>query len=172
MKKRYLIIITIVSTLIGVGAIGLNAANGQKQAQQISRVDQAGGDVTQLQSNLAHYSKAHMGSSVTVFLAGSYQRSQAASNTTPVAAGDIYSQAQSACVSRTTAVNQAKCVQDYLNAHAPGQSPAPVQSSSNRSSYTKTYLAPSWTPDLAGLSLLVGFAAAALAGWLWIIRRF
>lgn len=166
MKLRYLLVGSVAALVFGVFAIGQNAGSAQDLASKVLSLDNSNQSVSSAQTDLAKYVHGHMGASVTVFLNASYQRAVVAANSTPNTSGQVYHDAQAACVSRTTAVNQAKCVQDYVDAHAtPGQASA-TPNQVSKTPYTLTYSAPRWTPDLAGILLAVGLIGLFLTGFM------
>ena len=170
MKLRYLLTISVAALVFGVFAIGQNSSNAQDLATKVLMADNANQSLTVPQKTLADYVHDHMGSSTQVFLDASYQRAVAAANAAPATSGQVYHDAQAACVSKTSAVNQANCVQDYVNAHSsPGSSdlqPTVV----SKTPYTFTYNAPHWTPDATGILLLFGLLGLVISGLLWLTR--
>jgi hypothetical protein len=149
----------------GVGAAVHAQARAHAMAQAIVTADQSGQDITALQAKLAAYVHAHMLTDQTVFLSGSYNRAAAAAQAAanPNSNGTVYAQAQASCASHADSLVQARCVQAYLAANAQtGANPQAV-AAPVKADYTKSYHAPHWTADLAGIMLLAAFAALAAA---------
>lgn len=159
-KLRYILIGSLLCLIFGVYAYNQNAAVSKELAKELVAADNGDITVETTESDLASHVAGHMGSSISVFLAGSYSRAQVAAS--PSSDGQVYQAAQQACVSRTSAVNQAKCVQDYIAANSKAGS-ATVTTDVDKSKYTKAYSAPVWTPDLAGILL-----ATSLLGFIWV----
>lgn len=170
MKLRYLLTAATAALVFGIFAIGQNSGNAQDLATKVLGVDNANQSVATAQKALASYTHAHMGASTQVFLSASYQRAVAATDASPATSGQVYHDAQAACASHTSAVNQANCVQSYVNAHAaPGT--ADLQPTAvSKTPYTSSYASPRWTPDLAGILLLAGALGVILAGLLGATR--
>jgi len=170
MKLRYVLTVSVALLVFGIFAIGQNSGNAQDLATKVLSADDANQSLVVPQKALADYVHRHMGSSTQLFLDASYQRAVAATNASPATSGQVYHDAQAACVSHTSAVNQANCVQAYVNAHStPGTSdlqPAVV----SKTPYTFNYKAPHWTPDVAGIALLVGLVGLVTSGLLWLTK--
>ena len=173
MKLRYLLIASGVCLVAGIFSIGQNVAGAQQLAANVVAQDSAGQSTTASLKTLSNYVGTHMGASQTVFLETSYTKAQATSSVAPETSGQVYHDAQTACVSHTTAVNQADCVQSYLASHAtPGSSTAITQPAAvNKTPYTYSYQSPRWTPDLAGILLLMGLLGLAGTGVIAVARR-
>lgn len=173
MKLRYVLIVSVVGLVLGLYYVGQNVSHAQQLAAAVLAADSSGQPTAPALKSLADYTHTHMGSSQTVFLASSYQRAQATATAVPQTSGQVYHDAQAACVSKTTAVNQANCVQSYLSTHStPGSAiaiaPPP---SASKYPYTYSYAAPRWTPDLAGLLLVAGALGLLTTAILGLTRR-
>lgn len=172
MKSRYLFAIAIVAAIIGGGLVTLNRQHATRLANTITAKDQSAGyyepDLAQLQT----FVKAHMLTSTTVFLSGSYDRAvhNASVNSSAVDPA-IYSSAQASCASHADSIAQAKCVSAYVAAHAAPQANPQPQAQPNKADFMKTYTAPGWTPDLAGLALAVAAVFGIVGIYLLIYRK-
>ncbi len=170
MKLRYILIASLFCLIAAIFTIGHNANNSQKLAQEVLVLDNAHKPLAEAKQELADYVQAHMGSSITVFLDASYNQAvQAAANANPTSAGQVYQEAQAACVSRTSAVVQSSCVQSYLASHSVAATPAAPEI--DKASYTLSYDAPRWTPDLAGCLLAIAGLGLITCAGLWLGRR-
>jgi hypothetical protein len=169
MKLRYILIAAALSLLFGLVAYGRNGQTAQELAGEVVAADIASTPTETAVGQLRSYVSGHMGASVSVFLAGSYERARATA--TPNSDGQVYHAAQAACVSRTSAVNQAKCVQDYVAANSQAGSSTATAPELDKADYTQNYLAPTWSLDLAGLMLATSVLAWVAAAGIWFSRR-
>jgi hypothetical protein len=173
MKSRNFFIFAVVAALVGLGAVFADQHHASSLASALLKRNAAGFNTTTDQQTLANYAQHHMGVSEKLFLAGSYnqavQAAQLAAN--PLSNGAIYAQAQAACASHADSITQANCVQAYVNGHTqPSANPQAVAIPA-KAAYTKSFTAPGWTPDVAGIAFLVAIVAAAGAAYLLALRR-
>jgi hypothetical protein len=173
MKARYCFGIALVAVIIGLWQVAAHQRYAGALAATITTKDNAGLDTTGDQEVLSAYVKAHMATSRTVFLAASYnaaaQAAQAAAS--PASNGQVYADAQASCASHANSLVQANCVQAYLSTHsASGTNPQAV-ATPTKAAYTKSFMAPGWTPDSAGIALLTALTALILGGYLMVLRR-
>lgn len=169
MKARYIFIISLALVLAGLYLVGRNNTQAQTLVNSVANLDQANQSTTQALALLESFSRHHMGASASVFLAGAYNHDQAAANATS-ATGQVYHDAQAACVSRTSAVNQANCVQQYVAAHSQPGSSSIQAPQLDKTKYTHSFKSPPWTPDLAGILLLLGLIGF-IGGGVKVIHR-
>ncbi|HSX14584.1 MAG TPA: hypothetical protein VLE72_01580 [Candidatus Saccharimonadales bacterium] len=165
-KVRHLLIAGLLAFIFGVFAASQNANTAKQLANQVLALDNAGQPVTDAQNNLANYVHSHMNASIKLFLAASFDRAGATGVVT--SDGQVYHDAQAACTAHTSAVNQAKCVQDYVAAHSTAGSATITTPTPDKSAYTTTYTSPNWTPDFAGIMFMLsalGFGLAAILGF-------
>ncbi len=166
-RPRYILIASWLLLLLGVYLVGRNAETAQQLGQQILVQDAGKQPTTDSAAQLKNFVHSHMGTSTAVFLSASYGVAvQAAAAGT--SSDQIYHQAQAACVSRTTAVVQAKCVQAYVNDHASAATPLPTV---DKSPYSLNYQSPKWTPDLAGVVLAIGGIGLVVGSAIWLSGR-
>jgi hypothetical protein len=170
MKSRPLFVTAAIVGLIGIGLLVAQQHKAQTLASAIVSKDQSGLDTTADQQRLKTYASTHMGATTTVFLQGSYARAAQAAQaaTNPASGGQVYAAAQAACAGKSDSIVQARCVTAYVNSHSqPAANPQPV-AMPLQADYTKTFTAPTFTFDLAGLLLaLCGLLVAAG----FIVRR-
>jgi type II secretory pathway pseudopilin PulG len=103
---------------------------------------------------------------------GSYDRAAkaATASTGQPDTGQIYADAQRACSGKTDSVTQARCNQQYIQAHTSSlPSPSPVPQP-KLAEYQHRVSAPLWTPDITGV-LFLGALASAGAGLFAIWRQ-
>lgn len=174
MKARYVLVVAVAALAVGVGQVVVHQRHASRLAASIVANDQLGHDVTAQLATLQTYIHGHIATSQQVTLDGSYNRAvaAAAAAAAPASNGTIYAQAQAACASHADSLVQARCVQAYLASHAtvganPTAIPTPV-----KADYVKSFTAPRWTPDSAGLALVVAAASLALAAYLVALGRF
>jgi hypothetical protein len=173
MKARYFLGIAVIAFVVGVSQVIVHQHHAGTLAAKVTTDDATGLDTTSDQQVLARYVATHMATSRTVLLSASYNRAlqaaQAASN--PTSNGTVYSAAQAACASHADSLVQARCVQAYLAAHSTSGTNPQVVTTPVKADYTKTFTAPNWTADSAGVPLLVAFTAMAMAAYLISLRR-
>lgn len=170
MKARILLPISIGLAFIGVLILSEYRNEALKLASSIEAKDRASVDVSKDIQELKGFSAQHMGTSVRVYLGGSYDRAIAATKSTsdPATSARIYSEAQASCASLRDSISQSKCISDYLARNAaPAPNPKPAQMP-DQSKYIFVSESPVWSPDLTGAFLL----GAAVAGALGIIKLF
>lgn len=168
MKARILLPISLGLAFIGVLVVAENRNDAIEQVNSIVAKDRASTDVKKDIEALKEFSSAHMGTSVKVYLAGSYDRAVAASKATTDTATStrIYAEAHSSCGSLKDSISQSKCISNYLSQNAaPSPNPRPTEMP-DQSKYITVTESPAWSPDLAGAFLL----GAAVAGALGLIK--
>lgn len=162
MKARYFFILAIVFSIISIVALRFNNLKAAAMAKEIANKDNLNVDVAADIERLHDFVFKHMNSSLRFELTASYERAVANAKNAATAgvSGDVYAQAQANCDRQgVSSVAQAQCVQEYLNARI---QPGPVQPAviPSKSQYTYAFASPSWTPDIAGFSLLAALASA------------
>ncbi len=142
--------------------------------------DENNGDVVGALQALQGYVGAHMNTSLTagssvyppIQLKFTYERLQNDANTKyNEANGAVYTEAQKYCEQQNSSDfsgrNRVPCIEKYVSDH--GVAPAPVIPDSM---YKFNFASPSWSPDLAGWSLVfsmllfVAVIVRVLLGWL------
>lgn len=178
MKFWQLILLTIVFG--GLALVNLRANNQRmgELKEAVVEADQEGEGVYEALNDLATYIFRHMNTSTEIELAATYdrhvQRATAGSQTDSVDA-HIYEAAERECNKpNVPGTIRAQCFEDYVLEHAPpGSNPQPVELPLKQP-YTYSFVAPVWSPDIAGFSLLL-FAISGL--WLlaktslWLVRH-
>jgi hypothetical protein len=171
MKPRYLVILGVLLAVIGLVWSVQNRQRAITMSQALLVKDQAGQDTRADISKLEEFIHGHMRTSISFELTGSYERAVTAAKAAaqPTVSGDVYTRAQAACPQKV-ATAQTKCIADFVASQAPGQSAKPVVLP-NRDNFMRSFQAPGWTPDGAGLVFLASLASMAVAGWLVIANR-
>lgn len=148
--------------------------------------DQSGGDVNGALNKLREYVYGHMNTNLSsggnaikppIQLKYTYERLLEAQQQTDAASNSlIYTQAQNYCQSQVPAGfsgrGRVSCVQDYVTSHGVKTTPIPT------GLYQFDFISPTWSPDLAGWSLVfsalagLGFVGSLLTQRLLIGRKF
>ncbi len=171
MKKRYLIIITIISIIAGLVALGLNHQYVKTLAQSIILKDKSGEGTSTDITKLSDYVHSHTRSGVSFSLEGSYARAvQAAEQAAiPTANSAVYNAALASCQVKDP-VKTAHCIEAYVQSHAaPGTDAKPVILP-DHGAYVYQLNAPGWAPDVAGICFLVAVISIVLTFWALIVR--
>jgi hypothetical protein len=172
MNKRILFVLAIVLAAAGFYFQAQAAKVADTKKAQIVQADVAGDATDASIDDLKEYAKMHMGASASFTLSGSYDRAAkaATASTAQPDTGQIYADAQRACSGKTDSVTQARCNQQYIQAHTSSlPSPSPVPQP-KLAEYQHRVSAPLWTPDITGV-LFLGALASAGAGLFAIWRQ-
>lgn len=143
---------------------------------EVYATDQSGGDINSALNNLRKYVYGHMNTDLSsggnaikppIQLKYTYERLLEAQQQTAASSNSrIYTEAQTYCQTQVPAGfsgrGRVPCVQDYVTSHGVKTPPIPT------GLYQFDFVSPSWSPDLAGWSLVVtalmglGFASSFL----------
>ncbi|HVI60630.1 MAG TPA: hypothetical protein VM535_00560 [Candidatus Saccharimonadales bacterium] len=172
-RPWYFLIIAIVSSLVCVTAL---RANNQRMVELRAAVYQADKDNTDVNStlkNLQAYVTAHMNTNLnsgqnTVYppiqLKYTYERLVQAQNQGALSGDQLYAAAQRQCEAQNprdfSGRNRVPCIEQYVQAHGGAAQPATVPDAL----YKFAFVSPSWSPDVAGWSLVI-----AVLSWLLFI---
>lgn len=171
MKVRYLFILAVVAAVSAVVGLRWNQQRVAELRQAVIAADEANGDVESALTGLHRFVVSHMNTSVRVELVASYERAVARAQSGFAAETDeeLLAQAQAACDQPgVSSVEQAECVRQFLESRrTPGTNPQPLEPP-DKSLFIHTFVAPIWSPDLAGFSLLVAAIAAIASLGLFI----
>jgi hypothetical protein len=161
MKAWYFLAAACLSALICVYCLRQNNLNMIRLRSAVFTADKQNGDVEGALKELRQYVYAHMntnldsGSSVypPIQLKYTYERLvQAEKDRVNAANSQIYTQAQIVCQQQIpqgfSGRGRVPCVDDYVLTHGTKEQPIPV------SLYQFDFVSPSWSPDLAGWSLV------------------
>jgi hypothetical protein len=137
--------------------------------------DAAGQSDVVPQQALTDYTKQHMGTGRTLFLAGRFESTTLAAKlaANPQSNGQIYVDAQAACSAKTDSITQAHCVTDYVSSRSqPSANPQPVRTPERSDAlFNLEFASPRWTPDTAGLALAAAGILAVTGAALGLRRR-
>lgn len=174
-KPWYFLAIAIVASVICVFALRANNQRMVELREAIYVADKDNGDVNGALRELQTYVTAHMNTNLstganTVYppiqLKYTYDRlvqaQQAAQN-----GGELYAEAQRVCEQQNAAglsgSSRIACIEQYVQSHGSAQAPATIPDAL----YKFSFVSPSWSPDLAGWSLVV-----ASLSWLLFVVTF
>lgn len=169
------------SSLVTIFALRANNLQMAKLRSELQKADEEGGDVVGALQRLQEQVLQHMNTSVgtgsvypPIQLEATYRRLQEAEKARVEAATDsVYTDAQNYCESQNTEFsgrNRVDCVAQYVQDHHVESKTIPA------SLYQFDFVAPRWSPDLAGwsivITLLIGIALVVrvLLGW-WYKKR-
>jgi hypothetical protein len=174
----YLLAAAGVSCLISINALRTNNLTMVRLREQVYVADKDNGDVRAALTDLQRYVTSHMNTDLTpgknavyppIQLKYTYERLRQAS-TTPVSNEQLYSDAQKHCEqlndSDFSGRNRIPCIQEYVTTRAAAQG-KPVPDSA----YKYDFVSPTWSPDLAGWSVLSTFTLLAATAALFLLRR-
>ncbi len=162
LSQWYLLALAVIFSGIAVYALRQNNLTMIKLRDQVFAADQTNGDVEGALKNLREFIYSHMntnldsGTSVRppIQLKYTYERLLAAQKTKTVDSTQIYTDAQHYCEklypNSFSGGPRVPCITNYVNTHtAAQQQPIPD------SLYKFDFVSPTWTPDLAGWSLVL-----------------
>ena len=173
---RVLLALFIVSSVMAIYALRHNNQTMVELRSEVYATDQAGGDINGTLNKLREYVYSHMNTNLSsggnaikppIQLKYTYERLLEAQQQTAAASNSqIYTQAQTYCQALVPAGvsgrGRVPCVQDYVTSHGVKTTPIPT------GLYRFDFISPTWSPDLAGWSLVVavltglGFASSFL----------
>lgn len=180
-KTLYLFAAFLVSTSVCVITLRHNNLEMVKLRTAVYTADQNDGKVNAALKNLQTYVIGHMNTNLSsgngsvyppIQLKYTYQRlQQAATNAADATKTQIYTDAQTYCQrldpTDFSGKNRVPCIENYVTTHPVATATVPT------AMYEFSFVSPSWSPDLAGWSLLVSIvllaataARFALGSWL------
>jgi|AntRauTorckE6833_2_1112554.scaffolds.fasta_scaffold00068_54 hypothetical protein len=158
-----------------VGVQGLRQ-NNQRMAELFDEVrvaDETGEGISPALNNLGEYVFTHMNTSTEITLASQYSRDAqvAIRSAQPEGTSDeVYDQAITECENPNIPLTaRANCVAEYVSANSSDPETTPIEDIiPPKAPYTYSFVAPLWSADLAGLSLLASSVLIGLgvASWL------
>lgn len=158
----WLLGLSLISGLICISALRLNNLNMIKLRDQVFAADKANGDIEGALRDLRKYIYSHMNTNLSsnssvkppIQLKYRYDRLVEAEKQRANTAGDrIYTDAQKYCEklypSSFSGGPRVPCIKNYVSRHNNNAQPIPD------SLYKFDFVSPTWTPDLAGWSLVI-----------------
>ncbi len=172
-KPYYFLVAAVVFAVIGVVGLRQNNLKTIELRDELLRVDEANGDVETALRNLREHIYSHMNSELgggdasiqhPVQLTHTYDRLvKAEENRVSAHNEKMYTEAQTTCERQfprgLSGSNRLKCIEEYVEAH--GVQPQPIP----EALYKFDFVSPAWSPDTAGISLLL----AVIFGILFVI---
>jgi hypothetical protein len=180
-----MIALTVLSGLICVFALRDNYKHMDELRQKVYTADQQNGDLVTALQNLQLYVTNHMNTDLAkdsnsvyppIQLKYTYERLQTAAQEKAASTNtQLYSDAQAHCESQNatdfSGRNRVPCIEQYVTERG-GAKAEPVPDDM----YKFSFATPKWSPDLAGISLVITVILAVLTllrvliGW--ILKRF
>lgn len=163
-KPQYFLAVAVVSSVVAVVALRANNQHMVTLRQAVYSADKNNTDTKKPLKDLQNYVTTHMNTNLSsgpnapyppIQLKYTYERLVAANGSAVTAANNqIYSDAQKACEQQNSTDfsgrNRVPCIEQYVQSHNAAM-PAVISDSL----YKFSFLSPSWSPDLAGWSLIV-----------------
>lgn len=186
-KPWYFLVLAVVSAIICVFALRQNNLKMVELRQAVYTADKENGDVEGALRDLREHVYGHMNTSLAtgtnvrppIQLKYTYERLMASRNAGGAATGsadntEIYNQAQKYCEQAIpngfSGSFRLSCIQSYVKERTLGKSEAIP-----KNLYQFDFASPTWSPDLAGWSLVASgfFFVASIASWIFqnVIRR-
>ena len=167
-----LIAIVLVSGLVSVFALRANNQHMLELKNAVYAADQNDGDIETALLELRHHVYSHMNTSLRsgansneppIQLVNKFNRIVAAEQARVASLNNsakVYAEAQARCEKASVPLTtRAQCIQDYVSVNGSGVQQLNLPP---KEFYTFDFASPVWTPDIAGISLLVFFVALAL----------
>lgn len=164
MPRYVFLALFIISTLVSIYALRHNNLTMVKLRDAVYAADKSDGDVNAALNTLRAYVYSHMNTNLSsggntikppIQLKYTYERLQANANKA-VNNGGLYTEAENYCQAKIPASvsisgrGRIACVQDYILSHGGKSAPAIPTAL-----YEFDFVSPSWSPDLAGWSLVL-----------------
>lgn len=175
-KPWYFLAAAAVCAVICVFALRANNQHMARLRNDVYIADKNNGDVQTALNKLQTYVIGHMNTDLTsgntgvyppIQLEYTYERLQQASGGSQNT--DLYTQAQAFCQAQDSTDfsghNRVPCIEQYVESH--GVKLASI----SPSLYQFAFLSPTWSPDLAGWSMVVTILLALLALAAFVVRR-
>lgn len=168
-KPWYILVLCVLSIGVSVYALRQNNINMVKLRSAVYSADKSNGNVNGALKNLQAYVVAHMNTNLAsgsgaiyppIQLTYTYQRLQQAQQAQVAALrqtnSQLYTQAQIYCQKQDSTDfsgrNRVPCIESYVQSH--GFSGDLIGSTIPTSLYEFAFISPTWSPDLAGWSLV------------------
>jgi hypothetical protein len=173
-KPWYFLTLAIISSVVCIFALRANNEHMNMLRDAVYQADKDSGDVQTALKDLQSYVTTHMNTNLSagpnavyppIQLKYTYDRLvQAQGDASTKANSQIYTEAQHYCEAQNSTDfsgrNRVPCIQQYVQSH----SKTAVTATIPDALYKFSFVSPSWSPDLAGWSLLI-----ALFSWVFFI---
>ncbi len=162
-KPWYFLAIALVSGAVAVYALRQNNLTMIRLRNEVTKADKDNGDVEKALRNLREFVYVHMNTNLSsgnnaikppIQLKYRYDRLvQSEKDRVSTSNAKIYSDAQAFCEKTVpeglSGRGRVPCIQDYVGSHGSKELPVPD------ALYKFDFVSPSWSPDLAGWSLII-----------------
>jgi preprotein translocase subunit SecF len=180
LKPWYLLVVAAVFGLICIFAMRSNYQHMVTLRETLYAADKDNGDVTKALNDLRNYVYGHMNTNLSagntsvyppIQLKYTYDRLvQAQGQAATDLNSRIYTEAQAYCEQQNSTDfsgrNRVPCIEDYVSKHT-----ASATADIPDSLYKFNFVSPTWSPDLAGWSMLIAILSTLAAVFLFIIQR-
>ncbi len=163
-KTWQLVVLLVLVGFIAATFLRLNSVGMSQRRDAVLQADKTG-DTEAIKARLfalQRYVSSHMNADMgSIYLENQYRRdSQRAIDSASSVGnpnGNIYKKAQEVCAPKFTHYSQAylQCTVDYLAQYTPADDPASAVNLPKADAYRYSFVSPLWSPDFAGLSVLV-----------------
>lgn len=171
LKTWQLVVIALLLSAVSVALLRHNSIEAVRLFEAVKAADREGGDTTKALTNLQRYVSQHMNTQLErVSLEKRYQRDYQVVLEKAASSGTVnspdYEAAQAACQAELARTGSfpayAQCVSARVGGTAPGQNPELAANTPKPERYQYTFVSPVWSPDLAGIAVLV-------TGVIWLV---
>lgn len=158
-KNGHIVLLLVICVVLSVYFLRQNNLKMDQLRNEVIKADQSGVDVSGALVRLNHHVFNHMNTQIVrpVELVESYNRAAkvAIEEANKASGRDVYAEATAACERRgVPLVSIAQCAADYATINNPGVGSQKINLP-NKNLFTHTFATPLWTPDAAGISLVV-----------------
>lgn len=178
-KPRYFFALFVVVAIVSVVALRHNNQTMIKLRDDVFAADQADGDVNGALKTLQGYVTSHMNTSLTsasnavyppIQLKYTYERLQDAQlQQVQANNSQLYTAAEDYCQQQDptdfSGRNRVPCVEQYVQSHGVAVTPIPT------GLYEFDFVSPSWSPDLAGWSLVASVGLFVLGSGMFLVHH-
>ncbi len=179
-KVWHLAVVFFISATIGIFALRQNNLTMVELRAAVYDADEQAGDVEQALQNLRKYVHSHMNTDLTggqngvyppIQLKYTYQRlQQVEKDRVKQNSAQVYTDAQTVCERQNptgfSGRGRIPCIEAYVSTHTVAEKTIPD------ALYKFSFASPSWSPDLAGFSVLIAGLSLALLVLRVLIGRF
>lgn len=184
LKPWYFVVVAVISGAVCVFALRANNEHMLQLRDAVTTADKNNSDVQAALNRLQRYVTAHMNTNLStntsiyppVQLKYTYDRlvqAQQAAAASALSNTQLYTDAQHYCEQQDSVDfsghNRVPCIEQYVQAH--GGSAVPTAPTIPDSLYKFAFVSPRWSPDLAGLTMLLAAASLLLAIMTWLADR-
>ena len=179
-RPQYFLALAVVSGLVCVFALRANNEHMIQLRDEVYQADKDNGNVEQALKNLQQYVYGHMNTDLAagpdavhppIQLKYTYDRLVAAGNARVQAANvNLYTEAQSYCQALIptgfSGRYRESCINQYVTTHGTKVQPIP------KNLYEFDFVAPKWSPDLAGWSLVMTILLVLFGVSFWALEDY